>query len=418
MASAVSGRQAIPAFPPTHPVDTASCLVQFLRMSFTAQQFTFTEAFDPRRVEDFAREVAASTGGTSHLGVVFVSGSYLPHVEEFCDILRVRGRIVQLVGSTGAEAEGAHGRNWNSLAQGFQLLTLQIPDAQVSLQSVTSEDTPLPRDFAPPGSTLLTLFDPNHFPIDPWLQQANATPGGLHCIGGLASGTSPDFTGVFLNGQRISGGIVASVQAPDLAVKPLVSQGCRPIGEPLTVTRADANVVYALGGQPAYQALDTAFQTLSNEEKSTARGNLFAGLATTEYVDEFLAGDFLIRNIIGADPNSGAVVIAGSARIGQTLQYQYRDRHASSTDLHQHLQQMAARQPSPPVASLLFRCVARGADFFGSAGHDAIMLQQMLGPHASLGLACHGEIGPLHSVNCLTGYTASAALFYKDSPAL
>jgi small ligand-binding sensory domain FIST len=288
----------------------------------------------------------------------------------------------------------------------------------VEVHPILAEDAPLPRGLTAQGSTLMTIFDPHQFPVDTWLQQVNAAAGGLSCIGGLASGLTPESTGVFLNGQSIEGGVVAALRGESLHLEPIVSQGCRPIGEPLTVTRAENNVVYSLGGQPAYQALDTAFQTLSNEEKSTARGNLFAGLATTEYVDEFLAGDFLIRNIIGADPNSGAVVIAGAARIGQTLQYQFRDRHASIADLHSQLESVASRNPVPPVASVVFRCVARGSEFFGSEGHDALLMQQMLGPHHSLGLACQGEIGPLHSVNCLTSYTASAAVFYeKGSPA-
>jgi small ligand-binding sensory domain FIST len=400
----------------TDPVDSKRALGQIFPMPFSAHQFSYSEPFDSEKLEAFAGEVYAQAQSTSHLAIALISGGYLPHLEEFCDILRVRGRIIQLFGGTGTEAEAINGRSFNSIRSGFQLLTLQIPESQVAVHPVLSEDSPLPRDYTSPGSTLLTVFDPHHFPVDSWLHQVNAAPGGLTCVGGLASGTTPENTGVFLNGKSIAGGVTAVVQAENLRIEPVVSQGCRPIGEPLTVTRAENNVVYALGGQPAYQALDTAFQTLSNEEKSTARGNLFAGLATTEYVDEFLAGDFLIRNIIGADPTSGAVVIAGAARIGQTLQYQFRDRHASTADLHEHLQRVAARHPVPPVASLIFRCMARGSEFFGSEGHDALMVQQMLGPHPSLGLACHGEIGPLHSVNCLTSYTASAAVFYEKSP--
>lgn len=388
---------------------------QIFVMPFSAHQFSYSAPFDSDKVEAFAGEVYSHTQATTHLAVAFVSGGYLPHLEEFCDILRVRGRIIDIFGCTGTETEAAQGRSFSTGRVGFQLLTLQMPEGRVAVHSVLSEDDPLPPGLTAPGSTLLTVFDPHHFPVDSWLQQANAAAGGLSCVGGLASGTTAENTGVFLNGHPVAGGVLAGVQAENLQIEPVVSQGCRPIGEPLTVTRAENNVVYALGGQPAYQALDTAFQTLSNEEKSTARGNLFAGLATTEYVDEFLAGDFLIRNIIGADPNSGAVVIAGAARIGQTLQYQFRDRHASTNDLHSHLQTMAARHPVPPVASVVFRCLARGGEFFGSEGHDALMAQQMLGPHPSLGLACHGEIGPLHSVNCLTSYTASAAVFYEKS---
>ena len=88
-----------------------------------------------------------------------------------------------------------------------------------------------------------------------------------------------------------------------LRVMAIVSQGCRPIGEPLTVTRAESNVIYSLGARPAYEALESAFEGLSDGEKAGAKGNLFAGIAGTEDVEDFKPGHFLIRNILGADPN-------------------------------------------------------------------------------------------------------------------
>ncbi len=104
-----------------------------------------------------------------------------------------------------------------------------------------------------------------------------------------------------------------------MKVLPLVSQGCRPIGEPLTVTKAESNVVYSLGARPAYEALESAFEGLSDGEKAVAKGNLFAGLAWHGICRGLQTGRFLIRNILGADPNSGAVVIGGFPAVGQTF---------------------------------------------------------------------------------------------------
>jgi small ligand-binding sensory domain FIST len=132
-------------------------------------------------------------------------------------------------------------------------------------------------------------------------------------------------------------------------------------------------------------------------------------------VDDFKSGDFLIRNILGADPNSGAVVIGGFPRVGQTLQYQLRDKTSADADWRAALRRASARFRRAPDASLLFSCAGRGASLFGSKSHDACLLEQIVGAHASAGFFCNGEIGPLGGINYIHSYTASCALFYSPT---
>ena len=224
-------------------------------------------------------------------------------------------------------------------------------------------------------------------------------------MGGLASGSNDgEGVGVFHNG-RLFDAVLVSVTG--LRLMSIVSQGCRPIGEPLTVTRAESNVIYSLGARPAYEALESAFEGLTEGEKAGAKGNLFAGLAGTEYVEDFKPGDFLIRNILGADPNSGAVAIGGFPRVGQTLQYQLRDRNAADAEWRAVLRGAAAESGRSPLASLLFACSGRGSRLFGSKSHDAGLL-------ASAGFFCNGEIGPLGGRNYIHSYSATGALFFDE----
>jgi len=371
--------------------------------------------YDPARVTALAGELARMQGAPSRLAFVFATDEYLPHLEDFCDILRVDGQIVDVVGCTGMEIEeSGMTSSPQILRSGFSVLALHAPGAEIQIEEVSTPDCDPPVAWTNAGESplnLVALFDPTQFPIDSWLQKVNLLPGGVVCVGGFASGASAEAIAAFHNGRRVNGGVVVGVRGGSLGMRVLVSQGCRPIGEPLTVTKAENNVIYSLGGQPAYQALETAFETLSNEEKATARGNLFAGLATTEYVDDFNVGDFLVRSIIGADPNSGAVVIAGVPRVGQTLQYQFRDLASSSQDLHQALQNFSGRNRGKIIGSLLFRCTARGEDFFGHPCHDLEMMQNLLGPHPCTAFSANGEIAPLHSVNSLTTFSAAAAVF-------
>ncbi|MEI6493646.1 MAG: FIST C-terminal domain-containing protein, partial [Verrucomicrobiota bacterium] len=166
--------------------------------------------------------------------------------------------------------------------------------------------------------------------------------------------------------------------------------------------------------QPAYEVLETAFATLSDSEKSVAKGNLFAGLAGTEYLEEFKPGDFLIRTIIGADPGSGAVVIGGIPRTGQTLQYQLRDRDIAKADLKRVLATDALHGVRP-FATLLFSCLGRGQGFFGSPNHDASGFFAAAGRAPLAGFFCNGEIAPVAGRNAVHGFTAAAALWIEKS---
>ena len=169
----------------------------------------------------------------------------------------------------------------------------------------------------------------------------------------------------FLDGKLIDAAVLA-LAVKGGKIRTIVSQGCKPVGEPFTITQAEENLVYALGSRPAYQVLSETFNGLSDDEKERARGNLFAGLAASEYVADLKRGDFLVRNLLGADPQTGAVAIGARARTGQTLQYQLRDKITAHADLVD-LAKINGLQGCEPFASLVFSCNGRGQQFLRRA---------------------------------------------------
>ena len=376
--------------------------------------------FSPQDVAAAAFELKEATGGSALLAVAFVTPDYLPHIEEFSEIIRVDGHVTDLAGATGAGLT----RDGEDDEAGFSLLALGAPQASfhiVPLSQSMVEEATGPAFWKKrcgvgnPGSWII-LANPFAFDTEAWLAEWNAAWPGVASVGGLAGGSeNGGDVGVFYNGKLVDALAISMI---GLRIMPVLSQGCRPIGEPLTVTRADSNVVYSLGAHPAYEALESAFEGLSDGEKATAKGNLFAGLAGTEYVEDFKPGDFLIRNILGADPGSGAVVIGGFPRVGQTLQYQLRDRSSADAEWRAILRQAALESGRPPLASLLFACSGRGSHLFGNKGHDAGLLEEILGPHASAGFFCNGEIGPLGGRNFIYTYSACCALFFEEERAL
>ncbi len=374
--------------------------------------------FSSEMVAAAALELREATGGSAPLAFAFVTPDYMPHLEEFAEIVRVDGHVIELVGATGTglTSDGEE----NEAGSGFSLLALNAPKATfrvVPLSQHMVEESTGPEFWRKrsgvehPGSWIV-LTNPFVFDNETWMKEWSEAWQGVACMGGLASGSEEgDGVTVFYNGREID---AVAVSVEGLKVLPLVSQGCRPIGEPLTVTKAESNVVYSLGARPAYEALESAFEGLSDGEKAVAKGNLFAGLAGTEYVEDFKPGDFLIRNILGADPNSGAVVIGGFPRVGQTLQYQIRDKTSADEEWRSVLRHAATESGRAPLASLLFACTGRGASLFGSQSHDASLLEEILGKHASAGFFCNGEIGPLGDRNHIHSFSASCALFFNE----
>jgi small ligand-binding sensory domain FIST len=229
------------------------------------------------------------------------------------------------------------------------------------------------------------------------------------CLGGLASTTRGDEFFVFQDRHIVRSAVAIGFRG-GVQIETVVSQGCRPIGEPLTITGVEQNVIHSLGAKRAYDRLAETVATLSVADQLRARGNVFAGLAMSEYVDEFKTGNFLVRNLLGADPQSGALALGALPRVGQTLQFQLRDRRSANEDL-QRLLLEKSRRGRKPFGSLTFSCAGRGEGLFGVPHHDAAALAQHLGPHPSAGFFCNGEIGPVGGTNFVHGYTASIALF-------
>jgi small ligand-binding sensory domain FIST len=372
--------------------------------------------YDEDRVRSAAEELRAELGAAPTLALAFVSTGYTDHLADFQEIVAVHGHAAVLAGCTGSGLIGT--AREAEMTEGFSLLFLHLPEANIravplaQAQVETSEGDAFWRDAsAGTAEAWLTFANPFRFDADTWLREWNNAFPGTPVLGGLASGPRGD-EDVTVFGPVIGETSDAiAIALNGVRLETVVSQGCRPIGEALPVTRADEHLLMELGSRPAYQVLEQAFNTLAEADKQRARGNLFAGLAVDEYKEQFGRGDFLVRNILGADPATGAVVVGAHPRTGQTLQYQLRDAASADEELKTLLAPLAARDEKP-IASLLFCCNGRGKNLFGTPDHDAKATAAALGASPSAGFFCNGEIGPVAGTNFLHGYTASIGLIY------
>jgi len=261
----------------------------------------------------------------------------------------------------------------------------------------------------------LAFIDPFHLDSEAWLKSWNEAYAPLPVFGGLASGDfTEQSTQVYLNGEVFEEGGVAISIGGDVRLAGVTSQGCTPIGDTWTITRVEQNVIHEIGNRPAYEVLAETFNQLSSEDQKKARGNLFIGLVINEYLDEFHRGDFLIRNLLGADPRSGSIAVGALPRQGQTVQFQRRSAAAATEDMDELLNRARRELGAAPIyGGCLCSCNGRGQNLFGRPNHDAEMIQQRIGPMGLAGFFCNGEIGPVGEKNFLHGYTASLALFVR-----
>jgi small ligand-binding sensory domain FIST len=233
-------------------------------------------------------------------------------------------------------------------------------------------------------------------------------------IGGLASGgTSPGLNALFLDGEVHTSGIVGAALSGNVVVDTVVAQGCRPVGPLMQITNCKENVLYELDGQTALSALEELFAGLDERDRSLAQTSLFVGVVMDEFEEEPKAGDFLIRNLMGIDPKSGAAAVGEYLGEGMRVRFHLRDAEASAQDLHAVLTGYESTLPRKDEVSgaLLFSCLGRGEHLYGRPNFDTGVFKQHLGDVPVGGFFCNGEIGPVGGTTFLHGYTSSFGLF-------
>lgn len=380
--------------------------------------------FDEKGLQEWVENLRWQLGGAKvSLGLMFVSPRFFPHARALLEIVRVHGQVPLLAGcSSQALIVGGEELEQNP---GIALALYHLPGGDLKAYHFTQEQVeesngpgywPLETGIEP-GATngWLAFIDPFHIDSESWLRSWNEAYAPRPVLGGLASGDfSAQTTQVYLNGEVFEEGGVGISVGGAVGLAGVTSQGCTPIGETWTLTKVEQNIIQEIGNRPAYQVLAETFNALSAAEQKKAQGNLFIGLVMNEYLDDFHRGDFLIRNLLGADPQSGAIAVGAMPRPGQTIQFQRRSASAASEDMTELLARAKKRLGDATVyGGCLCCCNGRGSHLFGKPNHDAEMVQQQFGPIGLAGFFCNGEIGPVGERNFLHGYTASLALFVR-----
>ena len=294
----------------------------------------------------------------------------------------------------------------NARLEPFRLETLRTEDRLVVTGMPEGQDDDV---------VGVLLADPYSFPVDAFVERSGDVLPGLPLVGGLAGGTGGrGSVRLFIDDEVIDSGAVGVVIGGPIVAATLVSQGARPIGPTMVVTKAEENVLYELAGVPALSKLEQIVAELPDEEQTLAARGLLIGVAMNEYADEHEQGDFLVRGVVGADTEQDAIAIGDVVDVGRTVRFQVRDACAADDDLAELLD----RFDMPSVeGALLFSCNGRGRAMFPDSDHDIEVVRRTFGAGGVGGFFAAGEIGPVGGRNHVHGFTASILAFGPAEPA-
>ncbi len=387
---------------------------------------------DERTFEDAmtaaGTEVAEALRGVPvDFAIVFVSHHFAAHYDDVPERLHDALAPRVLVGCSAGGVIGG-GREVEQRA-GLAVTAASLPNVRVdpfvlSAEALPDADAP-PRAWhaalgvsPEPRPDFVLLADPFSFPADRFIAGLDYAYAQSTKVGGLASGaTQPGANVLYRNREVLHAGAVGVAFSGDIVLDTVVAQGCRPIGQPLRITRCEQHILFELDDKPALEMLQELAQTLSESDRALMSHSLFLGVAMDELAESRGPGDYLIRNLMGIDPRHGALAVGEHLRNGQTVQFHLRDARTSAEDLGAVLgRYLEAPAVGQAHGALLFSCLGRGMHLYGEADHDTRLFRAHLGDLPLGGFFCNGEIGPVGGSTHLHGYTSSFGIFRSPEP--
>ena len=259
---------------------------------------------------------------------------------------------------------------------------------------------------------VVLIPDPYSFPTDAILADLRERAPGVPVMGGVSSARTLDGSGALFFGEEVAEGGAVGLRLEGVELLPCVSQGAAPLGPELKITAAEGHVIAELEGRPALERLREVIVALSEDERAMIGGGLLVGLAVESGATDQVQHDFLVRSLLGADPDAGTVALGVRVRPGQVIRLHARDAVSADSDLRDALVlRREALGGRPPAGALVFTCNGRGAGMFGEPDHDAAALDRELAGTPAAGFFAAGEIGPVGGENFLHGFTATMAIF-------
>jgi small ligand-binding sensory domain FIST len=262
------------------------------------------------------------------------------------------------------------------------------------------------------ASGAIMLADPYSFPVDAALSAVAAQAPAVPVLGGIASARTATDEGALFFGEEVRPAGAVGIALAGVELLPCVSQGAAPLGREVTITAAEDNMIHELAGRPALATIETIISELTPRERVLIAGGMLIGIVIDAGKPEYEQGDFLVRGLLGVDPDTGSVAVGAPVSAGQVVRLHARDAASADEDLHRALRlRVDALAGSAPAGALVFACNGRGSAMFGLPDHDAAVVAEELHGAPAAGFFAAGEIGPVGGRSFLHGFTATVAVF-------
>jgi len=368
-----------------------------------------------------ARSAASGLGGApADLAVVFASGSHLVAPEATLEGVHAVLAPEALVGCGAGGVLGSGREHESGTALAVWAAAFDGDGGASAFHATIEEEEEEHRIVGLPeldgSSGILMLSDPYSFPTDAVLEMLSEHAPAVPVLGGLASGRTAEGNGALFFGDRVydSGAVGVTMQGVEML--PCVSQGAAPLGREVTITAAEGNIINELAGRPALQTVEQIISELAPRERGLVAGGLLIGVVIDGGKPEYKQGDFLVRGVLGADTETGALIVGTQVTPGQVVRLHARDARSADEDLREALKlRVEALAGERPAGALVFSCNGRGSAMFGIADHDAETIERELRGAPSAGFFAAGEIGPVGGRSFLHGFTATVAVFPRVS---
>lgn len=374
-------------------------------------------------IEEAAAAVTEQLAGReADLILAFVSPHFRTQYRSIPRLLKDRMPAGLLLGCSGGGIIG--GGKEIEQKPAFSLTAAHLPG--VDLQAIRSDTQNLPDpDTAPSvwrewlgvdaakNPNFILLADPFSFRGEEFLSGMDFAYAQSPKVGGLASGAQAQGgNAMYLGDKTYNEGLVGVALSGNIHLDTIVAQGCRPIGKPMSITQCDQTLLQGVDGKSPLAMLEEMVDSLNEYDRKLLRTSLFLGIEMDPLKDDPGQGDFLIRNLMGVDRESGALSIGALLREGQLVQFHLRDKMMSSEDLKVMLSRYQSKDRwRDAKGALLFSCLGRGEYLYGQPNHDSDMFRTKIGNIPLGGFFCNGEIGPVGETTFLHGYTSSFGIF-------
>ena len=378
-----------------------------------------------KAVSECAESIKSIVGNSPDLVFVFPSFNFSGQFKDISNALSKHFENSVIMGCSGNGVIGA-GREVEH-TPGFAMCAAELPEVEITPFHISDSD--LPDGDDPPNKwenvlgvsresrpNFVLLADPFSVRGENLLMGMDYAYPDCKIVGGLASGgTQPGSNALYLNNITYDHGIAGVALSGNIEINTIVAQGCKPIGSLSRITKCERNILQELDGRSPFDILGETYNDLNEADQKLFQNSLFLGVVMDPFESSPEIGDFLIRNIVGANPDAGQLAVGQMLREGQLVQFHLRDAQTSTENLSNMLDEYQSTSFGPETGALMFSCLGRGKYLYEEPDHDTDLFREKIGDLPLTGFFCNGEIGPVSGSTFLHGYTSSFGIFKPQS---